>query len=796
MRHAWLVRPLAALALAAAIAAVALAQWARRQPAHRPAAPAPGPAAAPRDAPARAMAVAARAAIAGRVIDAAGRPVAGASVRALAGGAAVAQAVTAADGAFELAGLPHGTYRIELAGAAVFPATVAAVPAPGEPLVVLAARRVAIAGVAVGAGAASEVVAVDAVGGERVARPDATGAFVLADLPEGSYTVWARDGQRVARAVVVDRFGPGPHEPVRLAFEPGAIVRGRVVDAATGRGVAARVRVVAGEGDEPPRLATADADGQFAVGPVPYGEWIVEAHAPGYVQPERLAVDSRRAPPLTIALARGGAVHGQVLDSHGVPVAGAVVWLEGEDAGGGPVVVSDATRRAERRRFARPAAGAAGVGTLVPRGELGVLLGPIPYPPPPGVRAAVPADPGASDPPAAPATGGLVTDADGRWRIDGLAAGRYRAHIRHPAFAPARTAPVGVALGAEVGPVIARLAPGTVVSGRVVDAGGHPVAGATVRADAVDRDRRLAVAVTDAGGQFRLRPIAEAARVRVTAPGFAPWNAAVAPVPQAEAASERRLEVVLERADARLAGRVVDPLGRPAAGAVVRAAGRTATADAAGRFSLDGLPRGPVDVVVSHPGYPDAAARADPGDDVTLRVSPGGGATLDVRDAHTGSPIRAAEAVAVGPGDRRRVVRVAGGTATVAPVVPGAWSVTVRAAGYVPRTVRVDIPAGDGPMAITARDVRVELERGATVAGVVRDAHGQRVAGATVRVGDVTAQTDADGRFRLRDVPTGDVAVEARKGRARGAVRVPLRPGDELVTLEISLSAVPPDGAP
>jgi hypothetical protein len=90
---------------------------------------------------------------------------------------------------------------------------------------------------------------------------------------------------------------------------------------------------------------------------------------------------------------------------------------------------------------------------------------------------------------------------------------------------------------------------------------------------------------------------------------------------------------------------------------------------------------------------------------------------------------------------------------------------------------------------VTARNLRLQLERGATVAGTVRDHNGQRVAGATVRAGEVTVRSDVEGSFRLSDVPTGRTEITADLDDAHGSVTVPLRPGDEVLTLEIALSA-------
>jgi hypothetical protein len=73
----------------------------------------------------------------------------------------------------------------------------------------------------------------------------------------------------------------------------------------------------------------------------------------------------------------------------------------------------------------------------------------------------------------------------------------------------------------------------------------------------------------------------------------------------------------------------------------------------------------------------------------------------------------------------------------------------------------------------------------------VRDRGGERVAGAriVIRRGDdqVDTRSDALGEFRLRDVPTGTVELTAEKAATRGKTTLELRPGDERLSLDVTL---------
>jgi len=118
----------------------------------------------------------------------------------------------------------------------------------------------------------------------------------------------------------------------------------------------------------------------------------------------------------------------------------------------------------------------------------------------------------------------------------------------------------------------------------------------------------------------------------------------------------------------------------------------------------------------------------------------------------------------------------------------------VKTPGYLPLARDLDVPVARTPGTTSVRDVRLELRRGALVGGTVRDARGNRLAGAkvVVQAADGTGPsadgvTDAQGEFRIHDAPTGDLAVTAARGDARGSVRATVRPGSEVLSLSIEV---------
>ena len=126
--------------------------------------------------------------------------------------------------------------------------------------------------------------------------------------------------------------------------------------------------------------------------------------------------------------------------------------------------------------------------------------------------------------------------------------------------------------------------------------------------------------------------------------------------------------------------------------------------------------------------------------------------------------------------------------------MPGRWKLAVKLPGYLPLARELDVPAAAAPGVTSVRDLRLELRRGALVGGTVRDARGNRLPGVrvTVQAADgsgPTAEgtTDVQGEFRIRDAPTGELAVTATRNDARGSIRATVRPGDEVLGLSIDL---------
>jgi carboxypeptidase family protein len=585
--------------------------------------------------------------------------------------------------------------------------------------------------------------------GERAeaVRTDASGRFRM------TFERAALRDLRVEAAglapAVLSRVGEGA--PVKVVLRKGLALEGVVRDARTGQAVGgARVEAREEAADRFAALwhpaagtveARSDAKGRYRLEGLGDGLYSVSARSRENGRALRRSVVAPRS--LDLSLMAGGAVAGVVSGPDRKPVEGAVVRIEPE-----------AVRIGKRGR-------------------------PLP---------------------------GEVTDARGRFEMTGLDPGAYRLVAIHRDFAPATVSGLSVTADEESKASVV-LERGAALSGRVLAAPDRPLAGRVWVQQLGDEPAPATVAElskTRLGedGRFRLSRLPRGSHVlAVMADGY----------------PARRIEVRIDGADVDLGdvvlepglsirGSVRDDRGWPVTGAQVtafqwRSAEGVVRAESLpdGSFALPGLSPGQYHVTVSAPGFgggaQDVAAGAE---DVGLVLHLAGAVTGTVVDAAG----RAVEVFAlaarpasrpVGPpevqsvadrGGRFRVGELAEATYVLQFSAPGRGSVTV---------LEVKVAAGQ-----TTDIGTVRLAPTAALRGTVVDAHGAPVGGAVVWAQPPEALafglpveeavTDPAGRFELRGVTTGTVAVTARHpDYAEGTARVQVAAEPAASPLQIML---------
>jgi len=702
--------------------------------------------------------------VAGRVVDRLGRPIAGARVTARAAGGGAARDGGGGGAAVVSTSDGDGRYLLRLGSGAAVRVRVEAdgfvadelggVVPPQAGLELALSRRLALEGMvrAHGQPAGDAEVTIAGASGTRTAKSGPDGAFSFGGLAEGRYALRAvRDGQAAYLDGVMVATGDAGTGVVTVELQPATTVSGKLRERG-GRPIAGgEVTLSEADGAPLPRSVTSDNEGNFRFEAVLPGSYVAGAHADGFypAEPHPLRVGKTPAT-LELRLDPGAIIEGRVVDERAQPVAGADVAISGEAPDGTPIAVT-----------ASSGAAAAATGARVePAGELGILRGPVPYPPPVPIAEA------------APAPKQFRTDDKGSFRVTGLPAGRLVVVATHPDFARGASEPMQVAAGAEVRVTVV-LSRGVEVRGRVTDERGDPIANAELTGDGT------ALATTDARGEWDIAHVARPMTLTVRAPGYLPATRAVSP-------SERGpFDVTLRRAEGRLAGEVVDDRGAPVSAARVEIAAppmpvRWVTTDRAGRFDADGLGPGPYRVVVAHADFAPATFDAvAPTSEARFALVPGGGIEGEVRDARLGG-VPAGLRLELAAGGKTQLVPVQAGRFSVTALPVGRATLTASAPGYVTATRDVDVVGGDRLHDVTVRDVELELARGGTLTGRVRDDNGDAAADATVTVGSLHARTDRDGNFRLDGVTPGTAHVVAEKaGSGAAADDVEVRAGDE-----------------
>jgi RNA polymerase sigma factor (sigma-70 family) len=840
-----------AVIAAAVLVLVAIGTWTATRPGdeHSPR-PAPPPlptapvAASPRVAPEKAPApqppdakppAPASPFLAGRVVDATGRGVAGAAVVAspvISNDAPspklLPSAVTDATGAFRVEvgdDAPMWTVFADAPGGAHG----RSVPRrPGDGVIVTVAEGASLAGHVSGpdgrpvAGASVRWISTfDATRLVRRAVTGADGAFGLSGLPSGqrssgwitaSDSTIAVDAQGFAPLTAVQPDDLGT--PLELRLSLGALVTGRVVDAESGAPVAG-ARVVLLNFQHP----DAAGDGFVARGgsSAPAGE--TRSDAEGRYRFEHVACAGVHFAPL----APGGR-KGPVIGSVGAFAEG---YAAADDEV--PVPKDGETVVTELRLWAA----AAIEGRVVDAAGR----------PMPGFRVSdwatdrrhawLPASAGV------PAARG-ATDAEGRYRIDGVPVPRTAAATTtlyaHPSDSSVAMGFTPPHVDVEVRAGETAHAPDLVTGAdapasawvEVVDDAGRPVWGAKARLDAREeatsgRDGRLRFWFTY--NRAGIPP--HVVTLQIRAPGFV-----VAATPEfvPSATEPPSVRVQLARG-VRMTGRMLFSDGSPATGAFVTVIagevplarafdnhglpagfdGRmppdlprvifvgSATAAPDGTFEIDGLPRGRVHLRANSEkgGVAVAENVASDATDVllTLNAHPDaerGDAELAVVDETSGEALPGATALLHRPGGSAWVQGVdtadAPGVVRFNAVVAGMWNVRVEHAGHVTREASITITPGE------AAKGRVALARGATVRGRVVVPPDLTLENAIVvlvpaphRTGSTEnfhARPASDGTFEIDGVPAGRWSLYLWRGpganpllAAEAAAEVEARPG-------------------
>ena len=346
-----------------------------------------------------------------------------------------------------------------------------------------------------------------------------------------------------------------------------------------------------------------------------------------------------------------------------------------------------------------------------------------------------------------------TTGSDGRFVLEEVEAGPIVVAANMPLYVPG-SADVLLEAMTSVETEI-RLTPITwgTVRGTVVDATtGQPLPNATVRLGAIEIS-------TDANGDYVAERV-PAGPVSVLAT-FNRYRDAQATIELSrDGTIEQSLELEPITTGTIIVTIVDSATGEPVGGAETMIGQRAETADNAGSVTAEEVPAGQIIVNASARLYEPASAEATleaAGESIVeIELVPitYGTITGTVVDSASGSPLANASVQFAGlelQSDTQGLFR--------AERVPaGTVSVVAELFRYVSDQQTVELERG------TEQQVALSLDpiTTGTVRGIVLNStDGQPVQGATVTIGNLAAQSDADGRFEIENVPAGEVSTRA-----------------------------------
>lgn len=549
---------------------------------------------------------------------------------------------------------------------------------------------------------------------------EASGAFVVEDVPEGEVSVGVT-AEGYANASVPDITVLADAEPAEVEVELRAdrAVTGQVTNE-NGAPVQAHVT---GESKDGRGSATSDADGRYELRGLPAGEIEVRAVARGYVQETRRA-DTRQDARVDLVLKRGLSLRGEVVEG-GTPVAMVGIFANGKGRGASTSYATtdeDGRFTLEGLSPGRYTVGARAIdgrraevedvdaGRQAPlrivleRRATAVLTGRVAGLPSEGepMMAMVRAS-GEGGSGMAPVDGSL------RFRMPDAPAGAVTVRAQAMAMNGSQRSsrPLELTLAADSETEVVLEFPDDVVIRGLITRDGTPVPFATVNFSREDASSSATRA--DAQGVYQIVGV-EPGRHSVTVTATDPQTSFSTEYVVVDSA-----ELDIDIAGATLTGRAVRAdTGAPVAGALVslfRAGeGRTASTastNAQGIFSARSLRDGTYRVVTSKAGFGQEVrevelARQSPAH-LTFELEPADGVGLTVVDGRDG---RTLDAIVVVRDPQKRVVAnqhsgVGADGALNIPLADGAYVLSTSATGYGTATLPVTAPSRGLKVALT-----------------------------------------------------------------------------------------------
>lgn len=335
----------------------------------------------------------------------------------------------------------------------------------------------------------------------RVVVTGDKGFIDISGLKPGRYALYAEKGIDVSDVVAdVEVLTRAERREVTLDMRPGEFVPVKTIARESEKAISgARITWSSVGIGQFSRHEFTDGQGIARMGPLTRLDGVLSIRADGFVPRvvpvERAEEREEGSEFQLVRLERSATIEGRVLDPEGFPVAGATIEIAGTDMYSMPVSVTHLRDEVSDAHFdwAEDLAN-----VLIPAGELGVMLGPVP----PIPLSDVPVSEGRR----------LTTDERGYFLARDVPPGELVVLGRHPAFMDGRSDVLNVGPGAHKKTEVV-LGRGEPLRGRVLDHEDFPVRNARVQVSARGFDRRVTAEID---GTFHLEAAPREVTLRVS----------------------------------------------------------------------------------------------------------------------------------------------------------------------------------------------------------------------------------------------------------------------------------------
>lgn len=581
----------------------------------------------------------------------------------------------------------------------------------------------------------------------RAVQTGPRGHVDVTGLRAGRYALSAELGELVSGEEKVELLAEKGREEVRLELGPGSFVVARVHDPEGKPILSAQVTHASGGLDTRTRHGETDSTGMVRLGPLRELHGDLQVRARGFV-PQVVAVSGSM--PQDIELSPAGEVAGRVVDARGMPVAGASVEVVGTDIFGMPVALSTRSTAIAEAHFDWALRSQ---NVLIPAGELGVLLGPVPEIPLAGVT---------------PLRGEqLTTNEKGYFQMPDVPPGKLVVLARHPDHVDGRSEPFSLGPDGKK-QVEVVLGQGRPLRGRVTDHRGFPVSHARVRVTGAHYDRTVSASED---GSFFVGAAPEVLQVRISVAARPLSVLLEVPVSAKQRGEELELSLPEPREDVsvRCLDERADPVGLVQV-TLVSADPRipvrlTRFSDRSGELLLEAVRGLPVRLEVSAPGFVSQTEKLTLKSELVLRLEPSVSARGRLTTARGRQPAAGARVHFAGGGVQRSTTSDELGEYHLTDLPPGPGLVRAEHPehGKASQAVRISAPGAARELELPS----IDLTPPAQVKGLVVDDAGRPVAGAWLAADRLSAYvpfgarlgelglSDAEGRFEV-EVPQAE----------------------------------------